>query len=86
VTDARIAYGGMAATPKRAVAMEAALNGAAWSEETAAAAGLKAAQDFAPLTDHRATAEYRARVAVNLCTRLYRDLAGTETELEVVRV
>ena len=86
VTDARIAYGGMAATPKRAVAMEAALNGATWSEETAAAAGQKAADDFAPLTDHRATAEYRARVAANLCTRLYRDLAETETELEVVRV
>ena len=44
------------------------------------------AEDFAPLTDHRATAEYCARVAANLCTRLYRDLAGTETELEVVGV
>ncbi|MFT7570960.1 MAG: xanthine dehydrogenase small subunit [Paracoccaceae bacterium] len=86
VTDARIAYGGMAATPKRAPAMEAGLTGAAWSEDAAAAAGLKAAEDFAPLTDHRATAEYRSRVAANLCTRLYRDLAGTETELEVVRV
>lgn len=86
VTGARIAYGGMAATPKRATAMEAALGGAVWSEETAAAAGLKAADDFAPLSDHRATAEYRARVAGKLCTRLYRDLAETETELEVVRV
>lgn len=86
VTGARIAYGGMAATPKRAAAMEAALDGADWSEETAAAAGLKAADDFAPLSDHRATAAYRARVAGNLCTRLYRDLAETETELEVVRV
>lgn len=86
VTGARIAYGGMAATPKRATAMEAALDGADWREETAAAAGLKAADDFAPLSDHRATAEYRARVAGNLCTRLYRDLAETETELEVVRV
>lgn len=86
VTGARIAYGGMAATPKRATAMEAALGGAVWSEETAAEAGLKAGDDFSPLSDHRATAEYRARVAGNLCTRLYRDLAGTETELEVVRV
>lgn len=86
VTDIRIAYGGMAATPKRATAMETAFTGAAWSEETAAVAGQKTAEDFAPLTDHRATAAYRARVAANLCTRLYRDLAGTETELEVVRV
>ena len=86
VTEARIAYGGMAATPKRAPAMEAALTGAVWSEETASRAGLKAAEDFSPLSDHRATAEYRALVAANLCTRLYRDLAGTEAELEVVRV
>lgn len=86
VTDARIAYGGMAATPKRAMTMEAALTGAVWNEDVAVAAGLKAGEDFAPLTDHRATAEYRSRVAANLCTRLYRDLAGTETELEVVRV
>ncbi|CAN0422155.1 unnamed protein product, partial [Discosporangium mesarthrocarpum] len=86
VSDARIAYGGMAATPKRANAMEAVLIGATWSESTASEAGAKASEDFAPLTDHRATAEYRARVAGNLCTRLYRDLAGTETELEVVRV
>ncbi len=86
VTDTRIAYGGMAATPKRAAAMEAALTGAAWSEDAAAAAGQKAAEDFAPLSDHRASADYRARVAANLCTRLYRELAGSETELEVVRV
>jgi xanthine dehydrogenase small subunit len=86
VTDARIAYGGMAATPKRAPAVEAALTGAAWSEDAASAAGAKISEDYAPLTDHRATAEYRSRVAANLCTRLYRDLAGTEIELEVVRL
>ncbi|CAN0550232.1 unnamed protein product, partial [Laminaria digitata] len=86
VTEARIAYGGMAATPKRAGAIEAALKGARWSEDAATAAGLKVAEDFAPLTDHRATAEYRSRVAANLCTRLYRDLAGGETDLDVVRV
>jgi len=86
VAEARIAYGGMAATPKRAASMEAALTGAIWSEETARNAGLEAAEDFAPLSDHRATAEYRALVAANLCTRLYRDLAGTEDVLDVVRV
>jgi len=86
VTEVRIAYGGMAATPKRARAVEAALTGASWSEEAAIAAGAGIAEDYAPLTDHRATADYRSRVAANLCTRLYRDLAGTETELEVVRL
>ncbi len=86
VAEARIAYGGMAATPKRANAMEAALTGAAWSEEAASDAGAKAAEDFSPLTDHRATSAYRALVAANLCTRLYRDLAGIEDKLEVLRV
>jgi len=86
VAEARIAYGGMAATPKRATAMEAALTGAVWSEAAAQIAGYKAAEDFSPMNDHRATAEYRALVAANLCTRLYRDLAGTEDALDVVRV
>jgi xanthine dehydrogenase small subunit len=86
VAEARIAYGGMAATPKRAAAMEADLTGAVWSEDAAHDAGLKAVEDFSPLTDHRATAKYRSLVAGNLCTRLYRDLAGMEDALEVVRV
>jgi xanthine dehydrogenase small subunit len=86
VSDARFAFGGMAATPKRALSVEAALTGTSWSEEAASAAGAKIADDYSPLTDHRATAEYRTRVAANLFTRLYRDLAGTEAELEVVRL
>lgn len=86
VSDVRIAFGGMAATPKRAVAAENALRGASWSEAAAADAGNCIPDDFTPLTDHRATAAYRTRVAANLLTRLYRDLAGTEEELEVVRL
>ncbi|MGB0630234.1 MAG: xanthine dehydrogenase small subunit [Alphaproteobacteria bacterium] len=86
VTDARIAFGGMAATPKRAVAMEKALIGSSWSEEAAVAAGAAAGEDYAPISDHRATSGYRLRVAGNLMTRLYRDLAGTEETLEVVKL
>ncbi|MBO6782728.1 MAG: xanthine dehydrogenase small subunit, partial [Alphaproteobacteria bacterium] len=74
VTDARIAFGGMAATPKRAAACEAALIGQPWNEEAARAAGAKASDDFAPIDDHRASADYRLRVAGNLFVRLYRDL------------
>lgn len=86
VTEARIAYGGMAATPKRAPAMEIALTGQSWSEETALAAGAAAGDDYAPISDHRATSAYRLRVAGNLMTRLYRDLAGTKETLEVVKL
>lgn len=84
VTEARIAFGGMAATPKRAAAAEGALVGADMSENAFRAAGEAVLKDFAPISDHRASAEYRTRVAANLFVRLYRDLAGTERELEVV--
>ena len=81
VTGARIAYGGMAAVPARAHAAEDALTREPWSEESAVRAG--AALDFTPIDDHRASAPYRMRVASNLLIRLWRELSGAETELEV---
>ncbi|MBW8907475.1 MAG: xanthine dehydrogenase small subunit, partial [Mesorhizobium sp.] len=63
VADIRIAYGGMAATPKRAAAVEKALIGKPWTEATVEAAMAEYANDFSPLTDMRATAEYRALAA-----------------------
>ena len=86
VTEARIAYGGMAATPKRAAAAEVALTGVSWSESAAREAAATIADDFSPIDDHRASANYRRTVAANLFVRLYRDLAGTEPALEVVKV
>ncbi|MBT5943542.1 MAG: xanthine dehydrogenase small subunit [Rhodospirillaceae bacterium] len=82
VTEARIAFGGMAATPKRAPRCEAALVGQPWSEESAARAGAAVADDFQPIDDHRATADYRVRVAANLFVRLHRDLEGAD-DIEV---
>lgn len=84
VTEARIAYGGMAATPKRAAAVEAALAAGGWTEADAARAGAEIAKDFAPIDDHRASAAYRTRVASNLLVRLWRDLEGADPDLEVV--
>lgn len=78
VREARIAFGGMAATPKRAAACEVALIGKTWTEETARKAGTLIAEDFAPIDDHRASAAYRVRVASNLFVRLFRDLAGQD--------
>ncbi|TGS88009.1 xanthine dehydrogenase small subunit, partial [Mesorhizobium sp. M2D.F.Ca.ET.178.01.1.1] len=66
VADIRIAYGGMAATPKRAFAVEKALLGKPWTEETVEAAMAEYASDFTPLTDMRASAEYRALAGKNL--------------------
>ncbi|MFC4346384.1 xanthine dehydrogenase small subunit [Kordiimonas lipolytica] len=71
VEDARIAFGGMAATPKRATATEAALVGKEWSLEAAQAAMEAMRQDYAPISDMRASAEYRMQVAQNLLMRAY---------------
>ena len=71
VTTARLAFGGMAATVKRAAAAEAALLGQPWTEATLAMAQAALASDFAPLTDMRATAAYRTQVAANLLRRFW---------------
>jgi len=71
ISDARVAFGGMAEIPKRAPACEQALLGKTWSNQTIAAAMLELAADFTPITDMRASAGYRMRVAQNLLQRFY---------------
>ncbi|WFU50039.1 xanthine dehydrogenase small subunit [Sinorhizobium terangae] len=71
IADATIAFGGMAGTPKRASKVEAALKGADWTDATIEAAVGAFAEDFTPLTDWRASAEYRMLVAKNLLRRFY---------------
>ncbi len=69
--EPRIAFGGMAATPKRATHAEAVLAGQPWHEATVQAAMLALAQDYAPLTDMRATSAYRLQSAQNLLYRFW---------------
>lgn len=71
VINARLAYGGMAATPKRAVQAEAVLQGQAWNETNVKAAMLALTQDYAPLSDMRASADYRMKTAQNLLYRYW---------------
>jgi xanthine dehydrogenase small subunit len=71
VTSARIAFGGMAATPKRAQQAEAALTGREWSEEAVREAMCALDADFQPLTDMRASSAYRSKVARNVLWRFY---------------
>ncbi|MBZ9873305.1 xanthine dehydrogenase small subunit [Mesorhizobium sp. BR1-1-9] len=85
VADIRIAYGGMAATPKRAAAVEKALLGKPWTEETVEAAMTEYAADFTPLTDMRASAEYRTLVAKNLLLRFFVETTGTRAPFQVSR-
>ena len=74
--EIRICYGGMAAVPKRAEHCEETLRGRPWNE-AAVAAGIKAlSRDYEPLTDLRATAAHRMRVAGNLLKRFYLETTG----------
>ncbi|MDR6397364.1 xanthine dehydrogenase small subunit [Herbaspirillum seropedicae] len=82
IVQARIAYGGMAATPKRAAQAEAVLQGGPWSETQAQAAMAALAQDYAPLSDMRASAAYRLRTAQNL---LYRCWLETRSDAPLAR-
>ncbi|MBS9404100.1 xanthine dehydrogenase small subunit [Halomonas sp. TRM85114] len=74
--DVRLAFGGMASTPKRAVAAEAALEGQAPSPGAFQAARLALAQDFQPMSDVRGSAHYRRLSAANLLERLRLVLLG----------
>ena len=73
IADARLAFGGMAATPKRAAAAEAALVGRDWGQPAVEAAMQALERDFTPISDWRASKEYRALVARNLLMRFYLD-------------
>jgi xanthine dehydrogenase small subunit len=78
IVSARLAYGGMAATPKRAAATESALAGLALDDEEGWDAALDhLSHDFQPLSDHRASAGYRALVARNILRKALMEIAGT---------
>ncbi len=73
VTTARIAFGGMAATVRRAPRCEAALLGQPFTPATIARAAAALADDYTPLSDMRASSGYRLRVAQNLLRRFHAD-------------
>ena len=75
----------MAATPKRASAVEAALLGKPWTEATVEAAMAAYDDDFTPLTDMRASAEYRSLAAKNLLQRFFVETTGTKAPVQVSR-
>jgi len=77
VTEARIAFGGMAGTPKRATNVEAALTGNPWNDATITKAMPEFGQDYTPMTDMRASADYRLHAAQNMLRRYFAEEQGT---------
>ena len=86
IAKARIAYGGMAAVPKRALHAEAALTGQPWSRASIEAALPALALDYAPLSDMRATAAYRMQVAQNLLLRFFVEHSGNPVPTRVAEL
>jgi xanthine dehydrogenase small subunit len=77
VRNARICYGGMAGIPKRAANCERALNGQQWNQQTINQGMQAMHEDFTPITDMRASAQYRMQVAQNLLQRFFLEHTAT---------
>ena len=82
VRKALLAYGGMAGTPVRAKATEAYLEGKPWTQETVEAACEVLSQEFSPLDDWRASAEYRRLVSANLLRRFFAEYSQSTGGVE----
>ena len=83
VISACIAFGGMAGIPARAALCEAALIGRTWNMETIALAQLALDKDFTPMTDMRASSEYRSLAARNLLERFYLETKNLKNPIEL---
>ncbi len=71
IADARLAYGGVAATVVRLPRTEAALRGRPATEATFDAAAAVAEAEVKPISDVRGSADYRRRLAGNVLRRFY---------------
>ena len=86
ISAARVAFGGMAATPVRLEAVESALLGQTCSDQLIADTALLAGELLTPMTDVRASANYRSAMALQMLAKALRQLNGEPlidiTELE----
>ena len=86
IKTATLAFGGMAGTPKRATAVEKALIKQPWAVETIQTAMTQFDQDFTPMSDARASAEYRLQSAQNMLMRYYLEQTGQATNVRGVNI
>ncbi|VAW21379.1 Xanthine dehydrogenase iron-sulfur subunit / Xanthine dehydrogenase, FAD binding subunit [hydrothermal vent metagenome] len=82
VTKITVVFGGMAGIPARAPAVEKSLMDQQWNQETVFLAMKEFSADYTPLSDFRASAEYRLLVAQNLLHRFYLETIGQVSELK----
>ncbi|PRP95121.1 xanthine dehydrogenase small subunit [Enhygromyxa salina] len=73
ITRARLAYGGVAATPARALDAERALIGRTWTRETVASVAALVTAAFTPMSDHRGSADYRVAMCARLLEKFFHE-------------
>jgi xanthine dehydrogenase small subunit len=78
VRKARIGLGGVAATPVRALATEAALEGRPWTQETVDAAAAVMAGEGTPISDQRSSADFRTAMLGQALRKLYAESSERE--------
>ena len=81
IIAACIAFGGMSGTPKHAKLSEVTLVGQPWSRVSIEAAAIALLDDFQPLSDMRASADYRMEAAQGQLRRYFDDLNGINTNI-----
>jgi xanthine dehydrogenase small subunit len=79
----RIAFGGMAGIPQRALAVEAKLEGRACERGTFEQAAKAFQEDFKPLSDMRASAQYRLAACEGMLLRAFDERKGAPSLLSV---
>lgn len=81
IESARIAYGGMAATPVRLNRVEDLLKGRLIDEALITEAANMLSEEMTPLTDVRASAAYRMAIAQSMLTRALQEYCGDTAPL-----
>jgi xanthine dehydrogenase small subunit len=84
VSDIRICYGGMAATPQRAGNAEKALIGNDWTLENIEIAMQAMTDDYTPMSDMRASSDYRALAARNLLKKFYLECSAPDMNSRLI--
>ena len=79
IKNVKIAYGGMAPIPKRAINCEKTLVNASLSEESFNKAIKKLERDFAPIDDMRASKSYRMEIAKNLLIKCFLEIKNRKS-------
>ena len=80
IVHARLGYGGVAATPARAIAVEDWLIGKPWNQETVQQAKIRLKEAFTPLTDLRGSAHYRTLLVANLFEKFFVEMSELQPQ------